>query len=145
MEYCYIDEGLCWKAGHPEIMLDYHKVNCVGCIRPKKKIVVLPSSEISEYIWVSWSDDNFSLIIFLKAPKSTTFGCIFHLLQKSGKKNTWFDKKLGTFPTLLFFKFYFWRWVGPWGQHSIFFSWPILWIRAMKGQREFKIRHIGPK
>ena len=96
---------------------------CKGCLYLwVKKSVVLPLIGNSEYL--GWSVAFFTIILFkLKSTQSITFGWIFHLFFFSQKrwKNHPIWQKIGAFPTLTFSKFYFWRWVGHWGQHSPFF------------------------
>ena len=78
---------------------------------PKKKIVVLPSSKISEYL-VNLSKSfflSFFLFLFLEAPKSTKFGCIFYLFPNFQSDKNW------VFFWLEAFKFYFLGLVGYWG------------------------------
>ena len=46
----------------------------------------------------------------------------FHpFFSKKLKKTHPIRQKLGALPTLTFLKFYFWRWVGRWGQDGFFF------------------------
>ena len=116
-------------------------------VRPsqKKKIVVLPSSGISEYLNMFF----FLIIFFVKSTQSTKVGCF---LQKDNlKKKTPKVQKLGAFSTFFlkkgekkkkkthtiwpkigyitnpnFFWFFFWRWVSCWGKHNIFFFFDLI-------------------
>ena len=71
--------------------------------RKEKKIVVLPSSVISEYLGQSIRLFFFLIIFKKKAPKSTKFGCIFHLFSQKREKNPPNLTKIGCIPDPIVF------------------------------------------
>ena len=91
--------------------------------RKKKKRTLLCCPQVEFlHIWVGRSE-NILFDFFEKAPRSTKFGCIFCFFSQKSEKTCNFTKIwcILDLISLFFFKFYFWRWVGCWGQHNIFF------------------------
>ena len=93
----------------------------------KKKIVVLPSSGIFEYLGRSVRKLLFFFNhFFFKQQKVQNLGAFSTFFLKKGEKNTQFDKNWVHSQLLIFLKFYFSEMGQSLGATQHFFSWPYL-------------------